>query len=254
MELKEQESVSGCQCVFQSFHIHDVPAVLYGENADSVCLYIHGEGGNKEEAASAAAILCPHGFQVLGIDLPRHGARRECAKAFVPWEMIPEMQDVLTYAKQRWQRVSLYAVSIGAYVSLLAFSDEQFEHCLFLSPVLDMVALIDKMMRWAAVSTEQLQAEKEIPTDFGETLSWRYLCYVREHPVSWRVPTRILYGARDNLTDMETISDFARKFRAELTVMLDGEHWFHTEEQLQFLNAWILNGQTQTKKEENNDE
>ena len=35
--------------------------------------------------------------------------------------------------------------------------------------------------------------------------------------------------------------------------MLDGEHWFHTEEQLQFLNAWILNGQTQTKKEENND-
>ena len=65
--------------------------------------------------------------------------------------------------------------------------------------------------------------------------------------------TANLYGARDNLTDMETISDFARKFHAELTVMLDGEHWFHTGEQLQFLNAWILNGQTQTKKEENND-
>ena len=117
-----------------------------------------------------------------------------------------------------------------------------------------MEKLIRSMMAGADVTEQELAEKQEIPTPFGETLSWRYLCYVREHPVSWRVPTHILYGARDNLTDMETISDFARKFRAELTVMLDGEHWFHTEEQLQFLNAWILNGQTQTKKEENNDE
>ncbi len=240
MELKEQESVSGCQCVFQSFHIHDVPAVLYGENADSVCLYIHGKGGNKEEAASAAAILCPHGFQVLGIDLPRHGARRECAKAFVPWEMIPEMQDVLTYAKQRWQRVSLYAVSIGAYVSLLAFSDEQFEHCLFLSPVLDMVALIDKMMRWAAVSTEQLQAEKEIPTDFGETLSWDYYTYAKQHPIrTWNSPTAILYAGQDHLTDRATVTEFAARFDCLLPIYEDGEHWFHTAEQLAVSRAWM---------------
>ena len=75
---------------------------------------------------------------------------------------------------------------------------------------------------------------------FGETLSWAYLTYVREHPVLWQVPTRILYGAHDNLTSLETIRAFAEKTGAELTVMPDGEHWFHTEWQMQFLDQWIV--------------
>ena len=101
--------------------------------------------------------------------------------------------------------------------------------------------------------TEPELAEKgEIATPFGETLSWRYLCYVREHPISWRylcyvrehpiswrVPTRILYGEKDNLTSMETISAFAARHGAELTVMPGGEHWFHTAEQMAFLDGWI---------------
>ena len=82
----------------------------------------------------------------------------------------------------------------------------------------------------------------EIPTDFGETLSWSYLCYVRAHPIAWRVPTRILYGEHDNLTSPETIRDFAQKTGAELTIMPNGEHWFHTEEQMQFLDLWIADG------------
>lgn len=80
----------------------------------------------------------------------------------------------------------------------------------------------------------------EIPTEFGETLSWNYLTYVREHPVSWSVPTRILYGELDNLTSMETITVFAKQSGAELTVMQGGEHWFHTAEQMRFLDDWIL--------------
>lgn len=38
---------------------------------------------------------------------------------------------------------------------------------------------------------------------------------------------------------METISAFAKRTGAELTVMPGGEHWFHTEEQMKFLDAWI---------------
>ena len=54
--------------------------------------------------------------------------------------------------------------------------------------------------------------------------------------------TRILYGAHDDLTAPKTISAFARRVGAELTVMPDGEHWFHTEEQMRFLDAWITEG------------
>ncbi len=95
------------------------------------------------------------------------------------------------------------------------------------------------MMLWANVTEQELAEKSEIPTDFGETLSWRYLLYVRAHPISWNVPTRILYGERDDLTSLETISAFAKRIGAELTVMPDGEHWFHTPEQMRFLDDWI---------------
>ena len=110
----------------------------------------------------------------------------------------------------------------------------------FISPVVDMEKLIGDMMQWANVTERELAEKEEIPTDFGETLSWAYLCYVRTHPIDWRVPTRILYGTQDNLTSLETISAFAGRLGAELTVMPEGEHWFHTPEQMRFLDAWLI--------------
>ena len=35
------------------------------------------------------------------------------------------------------------------------------------------------------------------------------------------------------------IKKFANKAGATLTVMEGGEHWFHTEEQMEFLDRWI---------------
>lgn len=65
------------------------------------------------------------------------------------------------------------------------------------------------------------------------------ITYVRQHPLSWNVPTHILYGERDDLTSLETMAAFAGRIGAELTVMPNGEHWFHTEEQMRFLDNWF---------------
>ena len=73
----------------------------------------------------------------------------------------------------------------------------------------------------------------------GVTLDEEHLRYVRQHPIDWRVPTHILYGENDNLTSLATISDFARRTGASLEVMHGGEHWFHTPEQMAFLDEWI---------------
>lgn len=40
---------------------------------------------------------------------------------------------------------------------------------------------------------------------------------------------------------MITITDFAARHHASLTVMKNGEHWFHTKEQLEFLDNRIVN-------------
>lgn len=94
-------------------------------------------------------------------------------------------------------------------------------------------------MSWANVTEDELREKGTIKTTFGETLSWDYLSYVRSHPACWTVPTEILYGEKDNLTDMATVSTFAKAHRARLTVMENGEHWFHTQKQMKFLDDWL---------------
>ena len=125
-------------------------------------------------------------------------------------------------------------------LSMNAGIEGMIEKAWFISPIVDMERLITDMMLWANVTEAELEARGVIHTAFGEDLSWNYLCYVRNHPIRWTAPTRILYGSRDNLTSFETIRDFAEKHNATLTVMEGGEHWFHTEEQMRFLDEWIL--------------
>ena len=95
------------------------------------------------------------------------------------------------------------------------------------------------MILWANVTEEMLQEKQTIETQFGETLSWKYLSYVRENPIQWDVPTKVLFGEKDNLMEMETIKDFVVQYNANLTVMEGGEHWFHTDAQMTFLDKWI---------------
>ena len=220
--------------------VQEIPAVLYGDSSESLFLYIHGKMGCKEEAARLAEIVCPKGYQVLSIDLPGHGERTGEMERFVPWKVVPELQAVYGSAQQRWKKISLYANSIGAYFSLLAFQNVKPEKSLFVSPVLDMEKLIRDMMGWAGVTQEQLQQAGEIPTAFGETLSWKYLTYAEEHRIAkWDNPTAILYAGQDHLTARETVEEFARRFGCSVTVMENGEHWFHTEEQMAVLDTWL---------------
>lgn len=221
------------------YHIESVPAVLYGEPSEQGYLFLHGQGGNKEEAAAFAEIAVPAGYQVLGIDLPQHGARKAEAGGFDPWTVVPELQAVLAERKPHWSKISLRANSIGAYFSMLAFQQEHICKSLFVSPIVDMERLILDMMSWAGVTEEELHTQEEIPTNFGQTLSWSYLCWVRQHPLTaWKTPTSILYAGHDNLTSRQTITAFSEKHNATLTIYEEGEHWFHTPQQCNRLREW----------------
>lgn len=216
-----------------------VPAILWGEPAENVYLFVHSQGGSKEGAEAFSALACGGGWQVLSIDLPGHGARTAEADSFDPWHAVPELRRVMDFARARWKRAALRADSIGAWFSLLAFADIPPARSLFVSPVLDMERLIEAMMRRAGVTEDRLERERTIPTDFGQTLSWDYLQYVRRHPVTrWESPTCILCAARDELAEPAAAEDFARRFSCRLTVTTEGEHWFHTPRQLEILAAW----------------
>ena len=142
--------------------------------------------------------------------------------------------------KPQYDNVILVANSIGAFFSMNGNLDGLVQKAYFISPIVNMERLIEDMMMWANVTEAELEAKRVISTEFGEDLSWEYLSYVRSHPISWNVPTKILYGSEDKLTSRETMEKFAEKHKARLTVMEKGEHWFHTEEQMEFLDNWIM--------------
>ena len=190
-------------------------------------LYVHGKGGSAAEADRLRAI-CPD-FDVLGVDY----------RGELPWEAAPQIAAAYDEARRQYDHIVLLANSIGAYFAMLALQGQTPDRALFVSPVLDMERLILDMMGWAGVSEQALREQGEIPTDFGEKLSWAYLCYVREHPITWQVHTEILYAGGDHLVSRQTVERFAAAHGAGLTVLENGEHWFHTEEQLAFLDGWV---------------
>lgn len=219
-------------------NIAGIPALVIGDRAENVYLFVHGKMGCKEEAIRFAEIACPAGYQVVSMDLPEHGCRKDGPEKLLPWVAVPEIQKAYQFAQKRWRHIHLRATSIGAWLTMLALREQAIGRALFVSPVVDMEDLIENMMIWAGVTEEELRQKGEIQTGFGETLSWEYLCWARRHPVSWKVPTEILYAERDNLTARSVLDSFVSKTGSGLTVMEKGEHWFHTEEQLHFLREW----------------
>ena len=226
----------------QLLHINNIPAVIWGASSDKIYLYVHGKSGCKEEAASFAELACAKGWQVLSMDLPEHGERKGDTSSFDPWHAVPELNAVYDYLQDGWKKTALFANSIGAWFSMLSFAGKPLEKALFVSPVLDMECLIRRMMQWASVSEEDLEKAGIIQTSFGETLSWEYYFYARNHPVCrWEIPTDILYADQDHLTERSAADSFAERYHCRLTVMENGEHWFHTPEQLAMLREWMQN-------------
>ena len=192
-----------------------------------IIIYIHGKGGDAEEANHYRPLFT--GSDVIGFDYTSQN----------PWDAKNEFPRLFDSYSKAYDEVILIANSIGGFFAMSALAEKNIAKALFISPIVNMEKLIADMMLWASVTEDELQSKKEIPTAFGETLSWEYLCYVRKHPIKWSIPTCILYGGKDHLTSRETISEFAEKQGADLTVMEDGEHWFHTNAQMQFLDDWI---------------
>jgi pimeloyl-ACP methyl ester carboxylesterase len=193
-------------------------------------LYIHGKDGSAAENEHYKPLFPD--CEVIGLDY----------HTFTPWEAGREIHAAVETLKDSHENIVLIANSIGAYFSMNAGIDGLIQKAYFISPIVDMEKLIGDMMVWAKVTEAELETRGVIHTQFGEDLSWDYLSYVRSHPIEWRLPTKILYGCKDNLTSLETISRFAKTHNADLTVMENGEHWFHTDEQMKFLDDWIRAG------------
>ena len=224
----------------QAVKIKNIPAILWGPASDFLYIAVHGDQSHKEDDAIVifAEEAVYKGYQVLSFDLPEHGARKEEPRLCKVQNCVADLHAVMEYAHTLSDRISLFGCSIGAYFSMLAYREEPIRQTLFLSPVVDMKRIIQNMMTWFDVSEERLEKEQEIATPV-KTLYWDYYQYVLAHPVQWDKPTALLYGEKDNLCEIGYVKAFADHAHADLMIMEDGEHFFHTEEQLAYLRRWL---------------
>ena len=191
-------------------------------------IYVHGKDGSANEANHYKQFF-NEDYEVIGFDY----------KSKFPWQAKEEFQKYFDFIIPKYNEILLIGNSIGAYFSMISLSGKQIKKAMFISPIVNMENVILNMMKWENVSEEELEAKKIINTSFGESLLWEYLSYVRRNSIIWDIPTSILYGEKDDITPLKTINNFANKINANLTIMSDGEHWFHTEEQISFLDSWF---------------
>ncbi|KAG4093986.1 Alpha/Beta hydrolase protein [Neocallimastix lanati (nom. inval.)] len=192
-------------------------------------IYIHGKGGDAKEAEHYKPLF--KGYNVIGFDY----------EVQEPWKVKEKLLDFYNLYSKEYKSIIIIANSIGAFFTMNSLFDKKIDKALFISPIVNMENLIKNMMSIANVTENELCNKKEITTDFGETLSWEYLCYIRENPLIWNIPTYVLYGENDTFTSKDTMKEFIDKSGANLNVMKNGEHWFHTEEQMEYLDNWIKN-------------
>ena len=193
----------------------------------NVVIYIHGKYGTVEEAEYYKKFF--NEADIIGFEYTSE----------YPWDFQKEFSNFIDNIYTKYKKILIIANSIGAYFTMLSLTNKNIEKAFFISPIVDMEKLITDMMFLENITEEELYKKKKIKTSFGEILSWKYLTFVRKNPIEWNIPTYILYGEKDNLTSYETILNFTNKSKANLTIMKGGEHWFHTDEQMEFLNNWI---------------
>jgi len=222
--------------------IEDIPAILWGKPSDKLFIAIHGNLSSKDDDVIVifAEEAVDKGYQVLSFDLPEHGDRKSYDTKCKVQNCVSDLTVIFMYAQTISNNLSLFACSMGSYFSLLAYKDFPLEQCLFLSPILNMELIINNMMLCFNVSEERLKAEKEVKTPIGQTLYWDYYCYVKSNPINtWKKPTTILYGSDDNLSDINVVCEFVKRFNCTLNVLEQGEHYFHTGEQLLYFRQWL---------------
>lgn len=211
--------------------LDDVPSILWGEDSNRVYVHVHGKMSRKEYAETK-------GYQTLSFDLPEHGERTDSKRCDV-WDGVSDLRTISDYAFANWERVSLYACSIGAYFSLNAYNTMPFEKALFQSPIVDMERLVKNMMFWSGVTEAELESKKEVPSPV-DTLRWDYYQYIISHPITqWNIPTAILYGGKDNLQPEESVRAFAEKFGCSLTVSENSEHPFMAQSDAPIVENWL---------------
>lgn len=193
-------------------------------------VYIHGLYGSAKEAEDYSFLKDK--YDVVGLDY----------KDGNPWELKEVIRNEFEKLVKNYKEIIVIANSIGAFYTYEYLSDFEIKQAFFISPIADMFKIIFGLMMQYHISREELAEKKIIKLDNGQALSYDFYNHVSNYKDSWNIPTDILYGEHDEIVYIENIADFlASHPKAKLTIKQGSAHYFHTEEEKEFIKNWIIN-------------
>lgn len=193
---------------------------------NSCIIYIHGLYGNSGEADFYS--FYTNKYDVVGLDY----------KDGNPWEVKDKIIYEFSEISKRYKNVYVIANSIGAFYTYMYLSEFNIKKAFFISPLVNMKEVIDGLMKQYNISLDALKTRKLINLDNGQTLSYDFYESLKERD-NWDIKTYVLYGEKDKLVDQKSIFNFISSHNSSLTIMKNGEHYFHTPGQLKFIKKWI---------------
>lgn len=197
---------------------------------DKVVIYIHGSKGNYKEANLYDYIT---DCDVKGLDYEDGN----------PWEVGPVIKEKFAELIRPYKEVVVIANSIGAFYAYEYLADYNIKQAFFISPIASMFKIILDYFFTGKVNEEELKEKKFVTLDDGTIISYDfYKKYsLNDYHARWDVPTEVLYGSNDELVYIENIMEYLEHHPlSKLTVRQGSNHWFHTEEEKEFIKEWIL--------------
>ena len=222
-----------CLDANELFDISDIDRAIetYNEQPKSnkVVVYIHGMKGSSLEAEEYKYI---EGYDIRGLDYEDGN----------PYEMKDIIRNKFSELIKPYDEVVVIANSIGAFYTYEYLYDFNIKQAFFISPIANMFQIIFNLMINNGITRERLREERFIKIDRDTTLSYEFYQYLSDnlHNSNYKVPTEILYGSKDELVYIEDINNFVMDHDARLTIKKGSKHYFHTDEEKEFIKNWIL--------------
>jgi len=111
----------------ENLKIDNIPAVLWGKKSEKIFIAVHGNMSDKEDKVIKllADRAVSEDYQVISFDLPEHGDRKDDTKYLCRVQnCVSDLKRIISYAKNQYKEINLFACSMGAYFSLLAYKND----------------------------------------------------------------------------------------------------------------------------------
>lgn len=160
-------------------------------------VYIHGLHGSSEEVEFYSFLK--DSYDLVGLDY----------KDGKPWDVKDIIIDKIEKISSQYKEINIIANSLGAFYAINYLSDIKIDKALFISPLVNMKAMIESMINKYHISLKDLEEKKEIILLDGQTLSYSFYNEMFNKKLQWKCETTIVYGEKDELVSQSDIIKFS---------------------------------------------